>query len=148
VLVGRAGRSRLRERKGESVFCFLPGRLVLTYSKTIQKLNLLVVGDGACLPAVLGRYGGDTLLTTSMDVTAKLLSAESGECLRAVEGHRIAYLRSAEKCRRRLHDSGSLNRTHGYGRWSSRSGRAAEAGAAEGEGARAVAVGTRWLQLI
>jgi len=76
-------------------FVSCPGDWFKLIRETILRFNLLVVGDGACLPAVLGRYGGDTLLTTSMDVTAKLLSAESGECLRAVEGHRNSVMSAA-----------------------------------------------------
>ena len=45
-----------------------------------------VVGDGACLQAVLVRCGGYVLLTASNDFTAKLWSAHSGDF---VSGDRI-----------------------------------------------------------
>ena len=48
---------------------------------------ILVVGDGACLQAVLDRCGGDVLLTASEYFTAKLWCAESDECIRTLEGH-------------------------------------------------------------
>ena len=48
---------------------------------------IFVVGDGACLPAVLDRCGGDALLTVTKDLTAKLWSAESDACIRTLEGH-------------------------------------------------------------
>ena len=54
-----------------------------------------MVGDGACLQAVLDRCGGDVLLTASMDCTAKLWSAESGECLRTLEGHQSGVMSAA-----------------------------------------------------
>ena len=58
-------------------------------------MNLLVVRDGACLQAVPDRCGGNVLLTASMDFTAKLWSAESGECLRTLEGHQSSVMSAA-----------------------------------------------------